>query len=334
MSTKTTRTNGNYYTYGSAALARERATNVIAYDRGRKEIQVMDLKPNKRKPNTQNGWIQYQKYVKVRNNLHISLAVTVGVIVAAAMGMCITLIRQHNEEMVILESYDYEFQRANQTQEKLDTANQAIVILQNTNNQLEYDNARLMESLSDSANVINSLTMELDAANAYIDTAIVAPSSKVYTPTTDLGVSDIMTVDRMNRIIDYWISRNGATDSPFIGRGEAFIKASQESGLDPIFIFALSAHESDFGRTRIARDKFNYMGIGAFDSTPYTSATQLSDNVEGGLIAGAKWVADRYYNQGQNTLYEMIYGAKLYSTSRDAWINGINSIMKVSATID
>lgn len=294
----------------------------------------MDLRPTKRKPSTAGGWIQYQKYVKVRNNLRASVALTITVIVAAAIGLSVTLIKQHKAEMAILESYDYEFQRATKKQQELDAANQTIVILQDTNNYLEYNNNCLMESLADSANVISSLTMELDAANAYIDTAIVAPSSKVYTPTTDLGVSDVMTVDRMNRIIDYWISRNGATDSPFIGRGESFIKASQESGLDPIFIFALSAHESDFGRTRIARDKFNYMGIGAFDATPYDSATHLSDNVEGGLIAGAKWVADRYYNQGQNTLHEMIYGAKLYSTSKDAWINGINSIMRVSATID
>lgn len=323
-----------YYTYGSAALARERTSNVIAYDRGRKEIQIMDLKPTSRKPTVATGWIQYQKYAKARNNMRASIAVSVTVIVVAAIGVSTALISQHDAEMAILESYNYEFQRAARKQQELDEANQTIITLQDSNSYLEYNNACLMESLEDSANIINSLTMELDAANSYIDSAMVAPSTKVYTPTTDLGVTDVMTIDRMNRIIDYWISRNNATDSPFIGRGESFIKASQESGLDPIFIFALSAHESDFGRTRIARDKFNYMGIGAFDATPYDSAIELSDSVEGGLVAGAKWVADRYYNQGQNTLYEMIYGAKLYSTSKDAWITGINSIMRVSATID
>ena len=195
-------------------------------------------------------------------------------------------------------------------------------------------------SLEDATATINSLEAELEekktqleSAEGYINNSITAPITKQYNRYTDLGVTEVMSTDRMNRIIDYWLDRNGGSDSPFKDHGEYFIKASQESGLDPIFIFAIASHESDFGRSRIARNKKNFMGIGAVDVTPYSSALVLGDSTESGLVQNSKWVADKYYNQGQTTLHSMIYGKKQYSTSTEKWINDIANIMAKSKEV-
>lgn len=188
--------------------------------------------------------------------------------------------------------------------------------------------------------VIKSLSDELEATKAslaraeeYISSNISAPENKKYTPNTDLGVTTVMSSERMNRIIDYWNSKNGG-DSPFKGQGEAFVTAGNITGLDPLFIFAISSHESNFGKSRIARDKGNYMGIGAFDASPYTSALNLDiDDVGANIIANAVWVSENYYQKGQNTLNSMIYGGKCYSSSKDDWIDGINAIMVKSTSV-
>lgn len=192
-----------------------------------------------------------------------------------------------------------------------------------------------LDQLEKCTETISTITAELEAAEEYIATNMVTPDEKKYTRNTDLGVTTIMTADRMDRIIDYWLDQNnGHSTSPFSGQGQAFITASQESGLDPVFIFALASHESNFGRSKLATNKQNYMGIGAYDKSPYLSALTMGSTFEEGITANAKWIADKYYNQGQTTLSEMIYGKKTYSTSKDSWINGVNSIMSASSKIN
>ena len=192
-----------------------------------------------------------------------------------------------------------------------------------------------LDQLTESTAIVADLTAALEEAEEYIESNMVCPENKKYTRDTDLGITTVMTTDRMNRIIDYWLDRNnGHKTSPFSGQGEAFITASKESGLDPVFIFALASHESNFGRSNIATNKKNYMGIGAFDKSPYTSALTLGSTFEEGIVANACWVAEKYYKQGQTTLNKMIYGKKRYSTSADSWISAINSIMSVSDKIN
>lgn len=220
-----------------------------------------------------------------------------------------------------------------------------ISSLESQVNALEYDSSihkdtilDLNMSLEDTTTVINSLYTELETVNkslenaeAYIESSITAPSSKRYNRNTDLGITEIINADRMNRIIDYWNNKCGGT--PFVNKGQAFIKASQETGYDPIFLFAICGQESGFGTSRIARIKGNYCGIGAYDSSPYSSAITMSDNVEDSIILNAVWIYDHYYKQNQNTLDKMIYGKKCYSSSKEDWINGITSIMNISAKI-
>lgn len=142
----------------------------------------------------------------------------------------------------------------------------------------------------------------------------------------DLGKWPPITVDEMNN----WIASKARSDSSFIGQGEVFIQAANESGLDPRYILAHAALESGWGTSRIARDKNNYFGIGAFDSSPYQSAHTFNAGLAAGIIGGAKWISEHYYNgkYNQKTLYSMRWNNNVHQYATDTeWDTKIASIM-------
>ena len=63
------------------------------------------------------------------------------------------------------------------------------------------------------------------------------------------------------------------------------------------------------------------------DANP-SQGYNLGDGYDEGIINGAKWIKKHYYDNGQNTLYSMIYGPKKYSSSKDKWIGDILYIME------
>ena len=146
---------------------------------------------------------------------------------------------------------------------------------------------------------------------------------------TDLGYNNILiTAEEMNKIIDYWDSKT-KNGTKFTGYGQAFLDIAEATGLNPIYILAHAGVESAWGKSNMAITKNNYFGIHAYDSNPDLALT-MGDSVIEGLYNGAKWIAEKYYQQGQDTLHEMIYGPKRYASAADAWINEIVSIMGTS----
>ena len=85
----------------------------------------------------------------------------------------------------------------------------------------------------------------------------------------------------------------GANNSKLAGKGATFKAAEQRYGVNALYLVAHSALESAWGRSQIARDKNNFFGIAAYDSTPYTSATRF-DDVDSGILGAARWI-DRNY---------------------------------------
>lgn len=128
--------------------------------------------------------------------------------------------------------------------------------------------------------------------------------------------------------IDAWINAKAPSNSVLRGKGSAFARASQESGLDARYLVSHAVHETGWGTSNIARNKGNMYGIGAFDASPYSSAYNY-DNTEAGIIEGAKWIAQNYTNKGQDTLKSMRYnnGQHEYATDPN-WHTKIANIMK------
>jgi beta-N-acetylglucosaminidase len=134
--------------------------------------------------------------------------------------------------------------------------------------------------------------------------------------------------------LNSWINSRAPANSPFRNQAAVFLEASKQSGLDPRYIVAHAALESAWGTSKIAKDKNNYFGIGAFNSSPYSSALTFNTGLASGIIGGANWIKKNYVDRGQNSLYSMIYGDPTHryavhddGTPNESWMKNIASIM-------
>lgn len=148
----------------------------------------------------------------------------------------------------------------------------------------------------------------------------------------DLGNYNPMTVDEMNNFINYWAKMNG--HDAFVGHGDVFIKAAEETGLDPRYILAHAATESAWGTSKLAREKGNYFGITAYNGDEYNSATNFGKGLDS-IVSGAKWIKKNFYDNGQKSLYDMIYAKPNHryavyndGSPNDYWVSTIASIMR------
>ena len=133
-----------------------------------------------------------------------------------------------------------------------------------------------------------------------------------------------VTAEQLNDIIEQKVvhseKRMGRT-SLLRGQGEAFIKASEATGIHPIDILTQAAHESAWGTSKIAHEKKNFFGIGAFDASPFASAYsfgQEADNAAGaGIVEGAKWIARNYVDKGQDSFHSMRWNNGVHEYATD-----------------
>ncbi|EGS34181.1 bacteriophage peptidoglycan hydrolase [Finegoldia magna SY403409CC001050417] len=161
---------------------------------------------------------------------------------------------------------------------------------------------------------------------------IIDATKKTYWTNSDVTKHDLgkrlqgITATQINN----WI-RAKAPNSPFNGQGQVFIEAQKQSGLDARYILAHAALESAWGTSRIARTYHNYFGINAYDSNPDNAKKSSNRSLQAGIINGAVWIKEHYYNRGQKTLYAMNHDSKGHNYASDkAWGDKIANIMKGS----
>lgn len=241
--------------------------------------------------------------------------------------------------------YRFEQKRINEIDEykaKIQELEYYVTNLENENSTLEYINAdyqdentsnrQIIEELKEKNSTLLSQVTELEEmvnvslqydANNY---------SRAALSTKPLDKYGIISEEDLNT----WIAERAPADSPFIGQAAIFLEAAKQSGLDPKYIIAHAGLESGWGRSQIAREKFNFFGIAAFNHDPYNSAKAFS-SFEEGIVEGALWIKRNYTDEGQNTLSSMIYGnpTNVYCVDNSgnpsqSWIDKIVSIILLS----
>ncbi len=124
----------------------------------------------------------------------------------------------------------------------------------------------------------------------------------------------------------------------FEQNAEYFYYIEKQYNINGVFVAAIGIHESAWGTSKIARDKCNLFGYGAYDSNPYNGAYSFSDysesidliarvlvkyylNPKGTSIYGGETAQGTYYNgptlSGVNTKY---------ATDKN-WANGVYTHM-------
>ena len=114
--------------------------------------------------------------------------------------------------------------------------------------------------------------------------------------------------------------------SRLAGKGAIFKEAEESYQINALYLIAQSALESSWGRSQIAKDKNNFFGIGAYDTTPYDSAKSF-DDVDKGILAAAKWIRENYIDNGRTYLGNKSSGMNVLYASDPYWGEKIASIM-------
>lgn len=125
----------------------------------------------------------------------------------------------------------------------------------------------------------------------------------------------------------------------FINNAEYFYYIEKQYNINGIFIASVGIHESGWGTSKIAQDKNNLFGYGAYDSNPYNGAYSFSNyyesidlisrvfvkyylNPKGTSIYGTEKALGTYYNG--NTLSGV---NKRYATDNN-WADSVYKHMK------
>lgn len=135
------------------------------------------------------------------------------------------------------------------------------------------------------------------------------------------------------------LTDNKDTYKIFENNAEYFYYIEQQYNINGIFVAAVGIHESAWGTSKIAREKNNLFGYGAYDSNPYNGAYNFSNysesidllarvfvkyyiNPKGTSIYGGEKAKGTYYNEP--TLSGI---NKKYATDKN-WANGVFEHMK------
>jgi len=144
-----------------------------------------------------------------------------------------------------------------------------------------------------------------------------------------------LTLEQFKKVL----SDNKDSNKIFENNAEYFYYIEKQYNINGVFVAAVGIHESAWGTSKIARDKNNLFGYGAYDSNPYNGAYSFSNysesidliarvfvkyyiNPKGTNIYGGEQAVGTYYNgptlTGINTKY---------ATDKN-WANGVYNHMK------
>ena len=114
--------------------------------------------------------------------------------------------------------------------------------------------------------------------------------------TLDLRKESSVTAAQINQYIDGYVKRTGRT-SVLANKGQAFINAGKEYGVNAAYLAAHAVHESGYGTSAISLAKNNLFGFGAYDLAPFVGAVRFS-TIEENINYIAREIKATYLTQG------------------------------------
>ena len=127
---------------------------------------------------------------------------------------------------------------------------------------------------------------------------------------------------KATQINDYIKNQVGSNPSVLLNTGTYFVEAGEKYGVNALFLAAHAIHESNFGKSKIALDRYNLFGFGAYDLVPYIGSVKfasIQQNIE--FIAQsvkATYLGNDWRNQGEYLGYSVknVLGTRVDSLSK------------------
>lgn len=92
------------------------------------------------------------------------------------------------------------------------------------------------------------------------------------------------------------------TSSPLVGTGKFFKEVEAEYKVNALYLMAHAIHESQWGTSLIAQDKFNLFGLNAVDGDAYNGAKKYN-NFKESIVHAAQHVNGSYHDVMKGTNY-------------------------------
>lgn len=123
-------------------------------------------------------------------------------------------------------------------------------------------------------------------------------------------------------------------DTAMKGLGKSFVEAELSTGVNAIFLTALAIHESGWGSSKIARNKNNLFGYGAYDRSPYNSALSFSSVTEGTIFVANKLKENYLLSAGKYYSGVTLSGVNRRYSTDSRWASKIAVTMnKIDSSI-
>ncbi len=144
-----------------------------------------------------------------------------------------------------------------------------------------------------------------------------------------------LTIEQFKKVL----TDNKDVNKIFENNSDYFYYIENEYNINGIFVASIGIHESAWGTSKIAKNKYNLFGYGAYDSNPYNGAYSFSSYSES-IDLLARVLVKYYLNQKGTLIYDgQVASGKYYSgntvsavnkkyATDSNWANGVYSHMK------
>lgn len=150
----------------------------------------------------------------------------------------------------------------------------------------------------------------------YASRSVGSPSTNGYG--TNLLTPSAITASELDGFLD---------ETYMSGLGKDFVQAELNTGVNALFLVSLAIHESSWGKSRIARDKNNLFGYGAYDASPYQSAVTFGSKGEGITFVAQKLKENYLLSSGKYYAGPTLAGVNKRYSSDKKWGNKIAATM-------
>lgn len=111
------------------------------------------------------------------------------------------------------------------------------------------------------------------------------------------------------------------------GLGYAFVKAEKNYNMNAIYIMALAIHESNWGKSEIAKEKNNLFGFRAYDANPLDNASTY-ESFGASIDYAANFISEHYLDEnGKYYNGANLIGMNKYYASSKQWSEQIAVIV-------
>lgn len=124
----------------------------------------------------------------------------------------------------------------------------------------------------------------------------------------DLSKPSGFSIEQFRKVLS---GNNGDTQSVLAQNAEYFYYAERQYGINGVYLASMAIHEGGWGTSKIANDKKNLFGYGAYDSNPYGGAASFNTYAEG-IDLVARVLVKNYLNPKGTEIYDGQIASGMY----------------------